>query len=119
MRSPHIYGNLNNAFGIGLFLVLSSALLMLTLFLLWRIIFDLKAATVDDSKCTFYYRYLRPRTICLPFGGRLKRSVRIPDVRVTHGIRKATLVYRGLCERALIPLEMDGANDLISLLTKP
>ena len=115
---PWIYGNANNLFGIGLLTVVGVVMVCAGVFFAARLLFEIHGATVTGSQCTLIYRYLGTRLVHLPFGGHVKRNVRVPDLRSDKGYREAILVYRGITERVLIPLDMQGAEDLTSMLSQ-
>jgi hypothetical protein len=113
---PHIHRSFGNLFGVSFLILLGLIMLGAAMFFASRLLFEIRGAVVTDSKCDLFYRYLGKRTLLLPFGGRVKRNVRLPDLRSESGVRYGILVHRSVQERILIPVEMVGAEDLARTL---
>lgn len=114
---PHIYGKPNNLFGIGLLVVIAIVMLIVSVFFTYRLAFEIRGATLRDAECVVRYRYLGERVLPLPYGGRLKHRVRLPDLKSERGFRESILVYRSVVERVVIPIEMGGAQEIALALT--
>jgi len=115
---PHIYGNPSNLIGVGIVVVVAVALLVFSIFIAVRVTFEIRGARVANSECILFYRYLGQRTVRLPYRGRIKRHVRLPDLKSPRGFREGLLIYHSIVERILIPMEMNDAEDLARALTR-
>jgi hypothetical protein len=115
---PHIHGNANNLIG-----VLILLLTFLWLFALYGartllLVFEIRGGTLLGRTLELRYRYLGKRRVSLPYNGRAKRNVKLFDFRAENGYRLAHVVFRSPWDRAVIPLEISGSEDLVELLTQ-
>lgn len=96
---PHIHGNLNNLFGVGLLIVSAIAMLLAFSFAIFRTLYEIKSVVVNDSEVKTTYLHIGVRRYPMPFAGQVKRNVRMIDVRSEKGFREAFLVHSGFAQR--------------------
>lgn len=103
---------------IGLWFLLTVFLVQLVVFL-WqsfRLLFEIKGATLHGDSLTLSYRCLSERRVSLPYVGHVARKVRLIDLLAETNIRFANVVSRSLFDRVLIPLELNRSAELTQLL---
>jgi len=99
--------------------VVSMAMIAVSGWFAFRVLFEIRKAVVAGSESTLLYRYLGARRVALPYSGKAFQNVLVPDLTSETGRRKAILIHRDIGHRVLIPMEIQGASELARMLTRP